>query len=132
MRARAFPGYIPKEPEKSVFRLPRKLPRIDDRKLVRINAIRTNLRSSIIGALAKPKSRFFRFFGYRFCFHLREMENSVIYLCQYMEKAFCQVYSAPSEIVNFGQRQSSLESTTALFANGRVLMQHVPVCDHRL
>ena len=61
-------GHIPKEPEKSVFRLERKLPRIDDRrlrKLVRINAIRTNLRSSIIGALAKPKSRFFRFFGYK-------------------------------------------------------------------
>ena len=59
---------IPKEPEKSVFRLERKLPRIDDRrlrKLVRINAIRTKLRSSIIGALAKPKSRFFRWFGYR-------------------------------------------------------------------
>jgi carboxypeptidase C (cathepsin A) len=61
-------NHIPKEPEKSVFRLERKLPRIDDsrlRKLVRINAIRTNLRSSIIGALAKPKSRFFRFFGYK-------------------------------------------------------------------
>ena len=61
-------GSIPKEPEKSVFRLPRKLPRIDDlrpqAKLVRINAIRTNLRSSILGALARPKSRFFKFFGY--------------------------------------------------------------------
>ena len=58
---------IPTEPEKSVFRLERKLPRIDDRrlgKLVRINAIRTNLRLSIIGALSKPKSRFFRFCGY--------------------------------------------------------------------
>ena len=58
---------IPKELEKSVFRFERKLPRIDDRrlrKLIRINAIRTKLRSSIIGDLAKPKSRFFRFFGY--------------------------------------------------------------------
>ena len=58
---------IPKELEKSAFGLERKLPRIDDRRLrkfVRINAIRTNLRSSIIGALAKPKNRFFRFFGY--------------------------------------------------------------------
>ena len=60
-------SFIPKPSEKSVFRLERKLSRIDDRrlrKLVRINAIRTNLRSSIIGALAKPKSRFFRWFGY--------------------------------------------------------------------
>jgi|GEM_PF-2390505 len=58
---------IPKEPEKSAFGLERKLPRIDNcrlRRLVRIKAIRTSLRSSIIGALAKPKSRFFRFFGY--------------------------------------------------------------------
>jgi cyclopropane-fatty-acyl-phospholipid synthase len=58
---------IPKLLEKSAFRLERKLPRIDDsrlRKLVRINPIRTNLRSSIIGALAKPKNRFFQLFGY--------------------------------------------------------------------
>jgi glycosyltransferase involved in cell wall biosynthesis len=59
--------FIPKEPGKSDFRHERKLPRINDRrlrKLSRIIAIRTNLRSSIIGALAKPKSRFSRFFGY--------------------------------------------------------------------
>ena len=61
------PATIPKPSEKSVFRLERKLPRIDDRRIrksVRINAIRTDLRSSMIGALAKPKSRFFRWFGY--------------------------------------------------------------------
>ena len=55
------------ESEKSDFLLERKLPIIDDRKLVHIGLIRTNLRllhSSILGALVRaPKSRFFRFMG---------------------------------------------------------------------
>ena len=60
--------FIPEEPEKSVFRLPRKLPG-------------TNLRSSIIGALAKPKSRFFRFFGYNpEAALLRNLERNDIFL----------------------------------------------------
>ena len=48
---------MPKELKKSIFQL--------KRKLVRIRAIRTGLRSSIIGSLVKPSSRFFRFFGYK-------------------------------------------------------------------
>ena len=59
--------YIPQEPEKSAFRLERKVSRIDDRrlrKLVRINAIQTNWQSSIPVALAKaPNADFSGYFG---------------------------------------------------------------------
>jgi ADP-heptose:LPS heptosyltransferase len=86
---------IPKEPEKSVFPLERKLPRIDDRrlrKLASINVIRANLRSPIIGALAKRKSRFFRFFGYskpwKNCFL---KDNLIVFVFYKIVDFFCSL-----------------------------------------
>jgi len=64
---------IPKQLEKLVFG-PRESSRGSiDRKEVSINAIRTSLRSSNPGALARPKNQFFKLFGYksfesRFCY----------------------------------------------------------------
>jgi len=40
------------------FGAQRKLPQINDRKVVCINAIQTTLRSLISGALARPKTKF--------------------------------------------------------------------------
>jgi D-alanyl-D-alanine dipeptidase len=56
---------IPKQPDESVFKPRESCGQIEDRKWHSMNPIQCHLRSSIFGALARLKNRFFRLFRYK-------------------------------------------------------------------